>query len=110
MQGYGYGKFTVGGDVREGAILLTPTVLLPWHAATLADVTIASLGDFLEKSRPEILLLGTGAAHLLPSRTLRDEISARGVALEHMDTGAACRTYNILMLEDRLVAAALLPL
>jgi len=56
----------------------------------------------------EVLLVGCGSAMALIDPDLRDAARARGVALEPMDTGAACRTYNVLMAEDRRVAAALI--
>ena len=57
----------------------------------------------------EILLIGSGAAFELAPPALRQALGARSIALECMDTGAACRTYNVLMAEDRRVAAALIP-
>ena len=64
-------------------------------------------------SRPsppiEILLIGSGATFEMAPAALRSALGARGVSIESMDTGAACRTYNVLMAEDRRVAAALIP-
>ena len=59
--------------------------------------------------RIDILLFGSGATFALAPAPLRTALGARGIATESMDTGAACRTYNVLMAEDRRVAAALLP-
>ncbi len=59
--------------------------------------------------QPDIVLLGTGPKQFFPSRAIREAFAARRVGLEVMDLGAACRTYNILVQEERRVAAALLP-
>jgi uncharacterized protein len=56
----------------------------------------------------ELLLIGTGARMAQIDRTLRQALRADGVVIEVMDTGAACRTYNVLMAEGRRVAAALI--
>ncbi len=55
-------------------------------------------------------MLGAGAALIFPSAAFRAEIDRRGLGLETMDTGAACRTYNVLVAEARMFTAALLPL
>ena len=57
----------------------------------------------------EMVLLGTGAAQRFPHPRLTAALTARRIGVEAMDTGAACRTYNILMAEGRKVLAALLP-
>ena len=63
--------------------------------------------DFLARLEVEILLIGTGETQRFPdAATLRPLIDAK-IGYEVMDTAAACRTYNILVAEDRLVAAAL---
>ena len=56
----------------------------------------------------DLLLLGTGRRSQLPGAEVRRAFDAAGVALEVMDTGAACRTYNVLLGEGRPVGAALL--
>jgi len=57
--------------------------------------------------QPELVLLGTGPTQRFPSAALRSAFTARGVGLEAMDLGAACRTFNILVQEERRVAAVL---
>ena len=58
----------------------------------------------------ELLLLGSGQKMQLLPGVLRRDLRSAGVVVEVMDTGAACRTYNILLAEARRVAAALLPI
>ena len=56
-----------------------------------------------------MLLIGTGEMLHFPSRALKQELRAQGLVAESMNTGAACRTFNVLMAEGRRVAATLLP-
>ena len=58
--------------------------------------------------RPSVLLIGCGRKIRPLPESLRAALRAEGMVLEPMDSGAACRTYNILMSEDRQVAAALI--
>ena len=67
------------------------------------------LAPVIEHGGVEILLLGFGRRDSAGRRPLRTRCEAAGIALEPMDTGAACRTYNVLAAEDRRVAAALMP-
>jgi len=63
---------------------------------------------FADKDRIDVLLLGTGRTQVFPNLEIRNAFSAAGLGLEPMDTGAACRTYNVLLAEHRRVAAALI--
>ena len=65
--------------------------------------------QFLLLTHLAVLLLGCGARMVLVPPALREALRAAGVVIEPMDTGGACRTYNVLLAEDRQVAAALLP-
>jgi len=58
-------------------------------------------------AKVEILVIGCGAKFVLPDEDLRKGLREHGIVLEWMDTAAACRTYNVLAIEDRVVAAAL---
>jgi uncharacterized protein len=110
VEGYGPGRFRIGGQVYESAVLVLPTKTLAWPVATLEQVTFESLEPVVAQAREvELLLLGTGRRLQPPPAGLRAALKQAGIALEPMDSGAACRTYNVLMAEGRLVAAALLP-
>jgi uncharacterized protein len=74
-----------------------------------AAVTEAALAPVFEHGGVELLLLGLGRRMAPVAPALRAALKAHGIAVEAMDTGAACRTYNLLVAEDRRVAAALLP-
>lgn len=106
---YGDGGFTVSHIRYEGSILVFPEHVFPWNIASLQECAAADLEViFTAIPRPEILLLGCGAAFMRAPAILRDICRAQGVVLEVMDTGAACRTYNILLSEGRMVAAGLI--
>ncbi|HUA52100.1 MAG TPA: Mth938-like domain-containing protein [Candidatus Sulfotelmatobacter sp.] len=110
IEGYGAGRFRVSGVVHQGAVLVLRTRTLPWPVASLADVTADSLAPVIEAGDVAVLLLGCGPRMAMVPAALRDRLRAAGVVVEPMDTGGACRTYNVLLAEDRLVAAALLPI
>jgi uncharacterized protein len=111
VQGYGTGGFRVSDRDWDGAIIVLPTRTLPWSATDAASFSLAVFDPIRDAADPkiELLLIGTGQKIvLLPSR-LRADLRGLGFAVEVMDTGAACRTYNVLIGEERRVAAALLP-
>lgn len=110
IQGYGDGGFRISGLRYDGPVLVFPTRTVAWPVKSLAEVTIDSFAALsAEQPRVEILLLGTGSRIQAIPPVLRQGLrEAHGVVLDVMDTGAACRTYNVLVAEARPVAAALL--
>jgi len=112
IQGYGPGSFRISGEVFNTAILIFPDRVEPWNyagdPASFKEEDFQSL--FAHAGDTEVVLLGCGSTMQFVSPALRKVFSGKGLALEAMDTGAACRTYNVLMAEGRLVAAALIPL
>jgi uncharacterized protein len=110
IDSYGAAGFHVSGAAYDGAILVFPDATEPWPVSALAEVTIESLAPVIAHGDVQILLLGCGRRmQPLPS-ALRQALRQAGIVVDVMDTGAACRTYNVLLAEDRRVAAALLPL
>ncbi len=105
--GYGKGYVLVNAQRHESGLIVMPEQLLPWHVAGFAALAAE---DFVQIAalRPELVLLGTGEALRFPHPTLTRALSEARIGLEVMDIQAACRTYNILMAEERKVAAALL--
>jgi uncharacterized protein len=105
------GYFQAGGVPRKGALLVSSTELFAWTSSGLPgeDDILRFVGD-LSGARGDFLLLGTGAFLKFPSPPFRAGIDRLGMGLEIMDTGAACRTYNVLVAEARMFTAALLPL
>ncbi|MEM7171412.1 MAG: Mth938-like domain-containing protein [Pseudomonadota bacterium] len=109
IEAYGDGGFRVSGQTYRGSILVTPDHVVDWPVETMDNVSSQSLELlFGQPHSPEILLLGCGPVMALVPLELRAGVKARGASLEPMDTGAACRTYNVLLLEGRSVAAALI--
>ncbi len=109
IDSYGARGFHVSGAAYDGAILVFPDTTLGWAVTGLAEVTIESLAPVVAHGGVEILLLGCGRRMQPVSSRLRQELRESGIVVDAMDTGAACRTYNILLAEERRVAAALLP-
>jgi len=106
IERYGASGFRVSGTVYLGPVLVFPDRTMLWPAAA---PTSESLAPIVKHGGVELLLLGLGRRMVPVAASLRAWLKAGGVALEPMDTGAACRTYNVLLAEDRRVAAALLP-
>jgi len=105
---YGEGYIAVNKQRYQQPMIVMPQQLvLDWSAK---DFDSLSANDFDEIAmlNPEVVLLGTGAAHQFAHPKLTKPLTDKGLAIECMTTDAACRTYNILMSEGRNVAAALL--
>jgi uncharacterized protein len=106
IDAYGNGGFRFAGMSHRGSILCLPSGTYAWQPATPVDAP--SLAPALAEGKEmKVLLLGTGAHHALPGPHVRRAFAEAGVALESMSTGAACRTYNVLLAEGRQVGAAL---
>ncbi|MGA7261370.1 MAG: Mth938-like domain-containing protein [Stellaceae bacterium] len=109
IERYAASGFRVSGVIYPGPVLVFPDLTVPWDAASASDVTWGTLAPVIEHGGVEILLLGLGRSTSAVPAALRTALRAARIALEAMDTGAACRTYNVLVAEDRRVAAALIP-
>ena len=110
IESYGADGFRINGERHQGPVIVWPEGVVPWAVPDIASAGIETLGAMFAAEPPiEILLLGSGAAFEMAPAALRQALGARSIAVESMDTGAACRTYNVLMAEDRRVAAALIP-
>ena len=109
VQAYGDGGFRIAGTAYAGSVLVFPERTEPWPVTDAAGITLEALGPVVEEGeRPDLLLIGCGAAFGPPPKELREALRDAGMALEWMDTGAACRTFNLLLAEDRHIAAALI--
>jgi uncharacterized protein len=106
---YGEDRFTVSGTVHHGSIIVFTDHTLAWPVRAITEVTLDSLQPILAvRESLEVVLLGCGARLTQIPRELRQMLRQSGLAAELMDTGAACRTYNVLAAEERKVAAALI--
>ena len=111
IQKYGPSGFVIAETTFEQAIILSPEQALPWDFnAEVAGAGAEAFADLVEAcAKAEVVLLGCGARQIRPSKDVRDAFQSQGLTLEAMDTGAACRTYNVLVAEGRAVVAALIP-
>lgn len=107
IEAYGNGGFRFAGMSHRGSILCLPSGVYAWEPAQPLDASSLAPA-FAEAKDLMLLLLGTGGRHELPAAQVRRAAEEAGVALESMDTGAACRTYNILLAEGRPIGAALI--
>ncbi len=104
IQSYGATGFRIGNAQYDSPVLVTTNSTAAWNG----ELTMEALEPlFATIPQPEILLIGTGARHEMIDHTLRAALKARGLGIDTMDTGAACRTFNILLSESRRAAAAL---
>jgi uncharacterized protein len=109
IDAYGNGGFRFAEMSHRGSILCLPSGIYAWQPGSPDEIEAAALAPVLaERDALDLLLLGTGRRSQLPRAEVRRAFDAAGVALEVMDTGAACRTYNVLLGEGRPVGAALL--
>jgi uncharacterized protein len=106
IERYGASGFRVGGVIYAGPVLVFPDHTILWEAAT---PSLEGLAPLIEAGGIELILLGLGRRGAPVTSSLRAALKAHGIGIEAMDTGAACRTYNVLLAEERRVAAALLP-
>lgn len=106
--GYGADYVAVNGQRYRHAVIVAPgRAVQPWDVTGFETLTPAHFEALLEL-KPEIVLLGTGATLRFPPPALTRALTAATIGFEAMDTKAACRTYNILVAENRQVVAAML--
>lgn len=109
IQAYREGGFTVAGVRHEGSLLVMPEQTLAWPVDALSAISLESVAPItLAEPAIELLILGCGQKFALAPPALREKLRGHGIVVEAMATPAACRTYNVLLAEDRRVAAALI--
>jgi uncharacterized protein len=109
IEGYGAGQFRIAGKILHGSQIVFPERTVSWSVNASQDVALSSLQEVTTSpERVRILLVGCGRHFGPPPKALGAALRVHGIFLEWMDTGAACRTFNVLLLEDREVAAALI--
>jgi uncharacterized protein len=109
IDAYGNGGFRFADMSHRGSILCLPSGIYGWDVADGADIDEASLARVLsEAAEIEVLLVGTGNNLMPLKRPLREALKAAQVSADPMSTGAAVRTFNILLAENRAAAAALI--
>lgn len=109
IQSYHPGGFTVSGVAHEGSVIVFPERTVSWTVTAIDELSPESLEPIRAAAAGvDILLVGTGIKFLLFPPVLRQTIRAWGPVVEAMATSAACRTYNVLLSEERRVAVALI--
>ena len=111
VDAYGDGGFKVSGTAYRGAVIVFPTRSVSWAVTDFAALTLDDFAPILAAGRDgevSLMLLGCGPRMLLLPGALRQGLRSAGIVSEVMDTGAACRTYNVLLAEGRQVCAAML--
>lgn len=109
ISSYGDGGFRFGADRYHGSILILGEDVLPWPVTGFDDLAEASFELLLGfRPLPEVLLIGCGPNIRFLPEDIRALIESHSIGVDAMDTGAACRTFNVLAQEQRSVAAALI--
>ncbi len=105
---YDTGLFLINGETYTHSIIITRNTLVEhWPPITLEDLATQHIEQLINLD-PEIIILGTGKQQLFPSVEILAPVYDAGMGLEIMDTGAACRSFNLLASEGRKVAAGLI--
>jgi uncharacterized protein len=108
IRGYGRGELRINDDVfRETVIVSASSVLTAPDIRDIDDLLVLDPTRILALD-PEVVLVGTGQRQIFPAASFRAQFLGAGIGLEVMDTGAACRTFNVLVAEQRRVVALLM--
>jgi len=109
IEAYGNGGFRFAGMSHRGSLIIVPSGIYAWDVARMDDLSAEVCAAFLhEMKAPALVLLGTGSEHLIPPEPIRKLFAEAGLGFEAMTTGAACRTFNVLLGEGRDVGAGLI--
>jgi uncharacterized protein len=107
IRGYSDSEVRIGErTVRGSCIVTADTLITQWEPQSFAQLEAAHLEALLALN-PELVVLGSGPTQQFVRGEIRALLSSRGVGLEVMQLGAACRTFNVLVQEERRVAAGL---
>ena len=104
---YGADFIAIGEQEIRSSCLVTANSIEPWTPRSVEELRAEHLAALFALA-PEVVVLSTGAKQLFPRAALRAEFATRRIGLEVMEIGAACRTYNVLVGEERRVLAAIL--
>jgi len=105
---YDVDTISVNDDIyRQSLVMTADSILCPWPVSSLQHLDPENLAPIFE-SKPTVVLLGTGERQMFPDAKIFALFGEQGIGLEVMDNGALCRTFNILVAEDRDVTAAII--
>jgi len=109
IEAYGASGFAFANMSHRGSILALPSGIWAWPPKTFAEIDEASLARvFAEQGEIDFFLIGSGREPALLAELLRQRLKDSGLDYDVMPTRAATSTYNVLLAEDRRVAAALI--
>jgi uncharacterized protein len=94
-------------EIRRSCLVSATTLVRDWAPRSVDELSIEHLAPIFGFA-PEVVVLSTGATQKFPRAALRAEFATRRIGLEVMEVGAACRTYNVLVGEERKVIGAIL--
>ncbi len=106
IQSYTEATIAINNKVIDYPMIVNRSGVYAWNVKTANDLHTSHFQDIL-KHKLEIFILGTGTIRIFPAKDVAMLFSTNRIAFEVMDTGAACRTYNILLSEGRDVSAGL---
>lgn len=105
---YGEGSFSVNNARIEHSLFLLPSLFIPLDVSTLEELVEHALPLIdMHKDSIDTMLIGCGRQHAAPPPALATHLQTMRIGYDSMNTGAACRTYNVLLSEERNVAALL---
>jgi uncharacterized protein len=108
IQAYQSDQITINERNYHQSLILSATeIITPWPVTNIDELSPENMQDIVDQ-KPEVILLGTGEKQLFPDIEIIGYFVQLGLGLEIMNTGAACRTFNILVAEDRQVVAAII--
>jgi uncharacterized protein len=109
IRAYGQGELRINDEVFTNTMIVAASSLRAEPAlANVADLTAEHAAHILE-FEPEVVLIGTGQRQVFPEAAFGAQFLRSGIGFEAMNTGAACRTFNVLVSEQRRVVALLIP-
>lgn len=108
IRGYGRGELRINDQVYRHSLMVSPTTIQPEPVLSDVGSLNSEHATYILSLKPEVVLLGTGQRQVFPDTAFGARFLQAGVGFEVMDTGAACRTFNVLVSEQRQVVALLL--
>jgi uncharacterized protein len=108
IHSYGHGELRIGNHSYRGAVIVSAHTLLPHPELTSLEQLVTLDSAALFALDPELVLFGTGETQVFPPPEFQARFLSVGIGFEVMNTGAACRTYNVLVAEQRRAVAMLL--
>ena len=107
IRAYSDGEISVNEKTVTKSVVISPDIIQPWTPRSIDELAPEHVDPIIELN-PEIVIIGTGQELAFPPAGIIAGLQTRGIGAEIMANDAACRTFNILLAEDRRVLVALL--